>query len=538
MMKALLIVGSLLLSLPHVYAEDLESILTEASEPTPAANAKVEKKENASAKKVVSPLVLAMYEILGKKTSEQNIFLRMLEAEKWTQALLQFKQAFEGTEFQRSSNGRALLGLIQFKTGLQITGVETLFMAPSPKQIHPEIRQEWQKLVDGDHFVWGIVKVNWNPAWASMFGINPGIRMLSREVEDEQGIEKLKKLSEEAPDNSLAQSQIDWQLVLAYSMNDQADKAGKILAKLMKSEHAPVGQDLMNLTAARMLFQNGYFDSAIKLYEKVAKTSDYWTEAQEEIAWSYIRKGEPQNAMAVTQSLVKPSIASIVGPEAYFVHSLSQLKVCNYTGVADSLDSFSKVFKKRTLELNNLVAESDTKNIEKVIELMKAKELTYKDLGNQGGKLPSLLTRDLKMANLATAQKYLEAEAKAAEVIYAQSLGQTGLQASFENMKNNINQRAFNAKAASIQRIKDLAKTEVAETKDILKKMHIIEAEVLQQAVVADKIAKNAAAVDDKMGSTGSKATEVVKFPVESEFWFDEISNYKIDVKKPCVARR
>jgi hypothetical protein len=79
---------------------------------------------------------------------------------------------------------------------------------------------------------------------------------------------------------------------------------------------------------------------------------------------------------------------------------------------------------------------------------------------------------------------------------------------------------------------------EVVETKDILKKMHIIEAEILQQAIVADKIAKNAAAVDDKLGSTGSKASEVVKFPVESEFWFDEISSYKIDVKKPCVAKR
>ncbi len=545
-MKLKLLFSSLVFLTSHgVFAEDLESLFNEESQkPTHVNPAKTGKKNTSAGdalnepKKVLTPFTLAIYEILGKRTTEQNIFVRYIESENWQRALLQFSPAFEGTTFQRSSDGRALLGLLQFKTGLKVTGVETLFLAPQPKEIHSEFIKEWKQLASPDSPLWQVVQVKWVDAWSGIFGEAPLVKLTLRELNGTQNVEALQKLANRLPDDSNAQNQVKWQMVIAYSMNDEADKAGKILAKMMKSNTPSVGKDLMHLTAARMLYQNGYFDSAIKLYEKVDKTSDYWTEAQEEIAWSYIRKGEPQNAMAVTNGLVKPSVSSVVGPETYFVHSLSQLKVCNYTGVAESLDSFSKVFKKRTLDLRQLATSSDTQQIEKVIEVMKTKEITYKDLGAQGIKFPSLMTRDTTISDLAKAQGILEEESKFAEKVYAQSLEQTGLQGTFEKLKNDINQRAFKAKTASIQRIRDLAKAEVEDTRNILKKMHIIEAEIIQQSMVAEKIAKNAGTAAEKNGSTGAKGEDALKFPNETEFWFDEISSYKIDVKKPCVAKR
>lgn len=543
-----LTLGISLASSSKVFAEDLESLFKDEpakAEPKNKDSAKSKKGVNSSnsldekiATKVMTPLTLAVYELLGKRTSEQNIFIRYLESEDWQRSLLQFSPAFEGTAFQRSNDGRALLGLLQFKTGLKISGVETLFLASNPKEIHAEIVKEWKKVLSPDSHLWQVVQVSWQDSWAGIFGENPKVTLALREARETQDIATLLKLSSKLSENSSAQNQVNWQLVLAYSMNDEADKAGKILAKMMKSESTPISKDLMNITAARMLYQNGYFDSAIKLYEKVDKASDYWPEAQEEIAWSYIRKGEPQNAMAVTNGLVKPAVASIVGPETYFIHSLSQMKVCNYTGVAESLDQFSKVFKKRTLELNQLASASNTAPIEKVIDLMKTKEISYKDIGAQGVKFPTLISRDTVISDLAKSQKILEDESVAADKVYAQSLEQTGLQGRFEKLKNDVNQRAFRAKTASIQRVRDLAKNEVEETRSVLKKMHIIEAEILQQTMIADKIAKNAGTAAEKNGTTGAKGDEVVKFPNETEFWFDEISNYKIDVKKPCVSKR
>jgi hypothetical protein len=518
-------------------ANDLESILTEAAEPEEAQAAAATEKKTTTTRQV-TPLSLALYELLGKRTSEQNIFLRMIEAGKWNQALIQFSQAFEGTVFQRSPNGRALYGLLQFRSGLSITGAETLFTVTEVKELHQEIRDEWKKTLPTNHFAWEVASIKWIPGWTLVFGPTPGIQLIARELESEQNITRLKALADEAPDDSMAKGEIEWQLLLAYSTNDQADQAGKILARLMKSKTPPVSQDLMQITAARLLFQNGYFDSSIKLYEKVTPKSEYWPEAQEEIAWSYIRKGEPQNAMAITQSLVKPALGAQVSPESYFVHSLSQLKVCNYSGVATSLDLFSKNFKKRTLDLNELAQNSDSPATQKAIQVLMQKRSALTDMGALGTKLPRLITKDENLYRFAQAQKYLEAEAKAAEVLYAQSLAQTGLQATFENLKQTTSNRSHRAKSAAVQRVQELAREEVSETKEILKKMHIIEAEVIQQTVIADKLAKNATAIPDKKGTTGAKGDDVLRFPADSEVWFDEISHYKIDVKKSCHAKR
>jgi len=532
MLKSSVLLTLCLVAGSHVQATDLESLLTDASEPE---TVQVEKEVVA---KPISSFMLALYELLLKRTSEQNIFFRQIEAGKWNQSLLQYSQAFEGTEFQKSPSGVALLGLIQFRAGLPITGTETLFTVTEVKEIHPEIRNEWKQVLPANHFAWDVAQLKWVPNWSIVFGPAPGIHLMTRELESAQDIARLKSLSEEAPDDSLAKSEIEWQLLLAYSMNDQADQAGKLLARMMKSKNTPVSSELMQMTAARLLFQNGYFDSSIKLYEKVPKVSEYWTEAQEEIAWAYIRKGEPQNAMAISQSLVKPALASQVSPESYFVHSLSQLKVCNYSGVAASLDHFSKTFKKRTLDLNEIAANSESPAVQQAIGILKQNRVRLAELGSLGKKLPRLITKDENLFRFAQAQKHLETEAKAAEVLYAQSLAETGLQAAFENLKQTTSNRAHRAQASAVQRVQELAREEVQETKDILKKMHIIEAEVIQQTVVAEKIAKNATTSEDKNGKTGAKGQDVLRFPAEKETWFDEISQYKIDVKKSCVAKR
>jgi hypothetical protein len=88
-------------------------------------------------------------------------------------------------------------------------------------------------------------------------------------------------------------------------------------------------------------------------------------------------------------------------------------------------------------------------------------------------------------------------------------------------------------------RVKELAKEEVFETKEILHKLHIVEAEVIQQVSLADKIAKNAKGTNEKKGVTGYKGTaDAMKYPAEDEVWFDEISNYRIDIKKACTVKR
>ncbi len=530
MMKKHALSASLILALSAsgALAQDLESLLGDASD-----------KPVKGAEMKTTQLAQTVRQLLVKPTSEQNIFIRHLEAKAWNKAVLQYSQAFEGSKFQSSANGKALLGLIQFQAGLPVTGVETLFTVTDPKNLDGEIMKNWKDLLPPGHFAWDLAQILWTPGWSTVFGAAPGFHLMSREIDTVKSTNQLKEMASNVPADSAAQAEIDWQLLLAYSQNDETAEAGKILARLMKSSNAPVSSDLMQLTAGRLLFQNGYFDTAIKVYEKVSKKSEYWTEAQEEIAWAYIRKGEPQNAMAVTKSLVSPAMVSLAGPESYFVHSLSQLKVCDYTGVAQSLGDFSTRFKSRTVALEALAKEGKSPEASKALELMKAKKGQIEDLGPASQKLPRFVMKDETLYRLAQADKHLQAEAKAADQLYAQSLAETGLQGAFDTLKKNTSMRAQKAQSAAVQRIQALASDEVLETKEILRKMHIIEAEVIQQAALADRIAKNSVAGSEKVGTTGAKAEDTLKFPVNSnEIWFDEISNFKVDIKKACHAKR
>lgn len=532
-LKHLALVG-LSVSLVHTaWAEDLESILNEG--------AQAPKTTQAPAVAVkTTPLAQAVKKAIGTPNSEQSIFLRYVESADWEKAVLQFPGAFEGTAFQKSPNGRAMLGYVQFQAGLPVTGIQTLFMASNPKEINAVLRDEWKKIAPVDHFAWDLAKVEWQPSWEVVFGEPMELRVKTVEaLSTAKNVDQLKKLSAQATGNSKEKAQIDWQLVIAYSLNDQADQAAKLLASLMKSPYAPVSKDLMQITAGRLLFQNGYFDAATKYYEKVSKKSDYWTEAQEEMGWSYIRKGEPNNAMAVSQSLVTSGMNYQVSPEAFFVRSLSQLKVCDYTGVTETLAAFPKRFKERTKTLEGLVSEPGSEDANKGIALLKTKKIEVQDLGKTAQNLPRRFAHDEKLYEFAQAQKHLEDEAAVAEKLYAKSLALTGLQGSFEKLKQTTLQRAQMAKTASYSRVKELAKEEVGETKEILRKLHIVEAEVIQQVSLAEKIAKNAKGNDEKKGVTGYKGTaDAVKFPAEDEVWFDEISNYRVDVKKACTVKR
>jgi tetratricopeptide (TPR) repeat protein len=521
-------------------AEDMENIFDQGSVPAPKIKNSKKSSKNRSGELTYSPFETFMRKTVGSWNSERSIFVRFYEANDFEKSTLQFNKAFEGTGFQTSSNGRALLGLVQFKAGLAITGLETLFLAPTPKDISDDLKKEWVQLAPESAFAWDLVKVRWTDQWTKIFGEEIEYKLKARDVASLSDTAELKKLASQAPEGGRVQAEINWKLALAYAMNDKTDAAAKTLAAVMKSGQMPVSLDLMNLTAARMLFQNGYFDAAVKYYDKVSKKSEHWVEAQEEIAWAYIRKGEPQNAMAITKGLTGPAFANQVRAETFFVDSLSHLKVCDYPSVAGTLSDFPKYFKGRTKTLENLVNNQASPATDKAMDLLKVRRISLLDLGKEANDLPRLIVRDDKLVEYAQAAKRFKFEAQVAEKLYAKSLALTGLQGSFDQAHKVLLQKADMAEKAAISRIKELAKIEVTETKEILRKMHIVEAEMIQQVAMADTLAKNSASdkVDVKKGTTGAKGQETLKFAADDELWFDEISNYKVDVKKACHAKR
>lgn len=484
-------------------------------------------------------LSAAVESLLKKTTPDQNVFLRNLEKQDWKKAFITWGPAFNATSFEKTDDAKALQALIMYKVGLQITGIEKLFTVSNAKNVHSEIIHNWRESVNESNPVWNVAQINWNESWTTVFGRTSEVKNKLQTIDLKTSVNQLKDLASKLPVNTKERALVDWQLSLSYALNDKADEAAKIIGQLLKNKNSPYSEDLVNLTAGRLLFQNGYFDAAVKYYEKITKKSDYWLEAQEELAWTYLRKGETQNSVAVSKSLMNSAFDGYLGPEPYFVETLGHLKICDYPKVMDGLTQFPKRFKIRTLELDKLSKGEKSDFLQASLDKLRngpKGALTWKEIGKDAQFLPRMMIKDYKLVQLVETEKMLEKEGKAADALYADSLALAGIQGRFQSIRNDINARTSKIKSASMQRVKELAKNEVSEIKRILDKLHIVEAELVQQVDVSDKIVKNNTGIDAeiKKGTTGSKKSDALVFVADKEVWFDEISNYRVDVKKGC----
>lgn len=478
----------------------------------------------------------------GAPTAEQNIFIQFFDQGAFDKALYQWPSAFEGTAFAKSPSGRALNALVLFKNGIQVTGLEMLLSTDSPDQIAPELLKMWQDAAPGSHAVWGFVNTaTWNPKWTETFGVATEIRVRGRQVYGADQTETIKELLKKAALDTRERAWLEWQLVLAMAQGPDSGIAAKALAHLMKVPNNPVSQDLMTMTAARLLYQNGFLDAAIKYYQKVPKSSDEWIDAQEEMAWAFIRKGEPQNAIALTKTLVNPVFAAQVGPEPIFLRALSLLKVCDYPGVVDTLKLFKERFRGRAKELMAIIDQANTPATQRLIAKMKQGSVKMTDLGADASVLPRFVTRDESLAQLVKTEKALEQEGKTAGDLYARSLtggtGQVGFQARLDDFRQSVDARVQASRSATYARVKSLAEEELNEVSGILQKLHIVEAEVLQQLSLADRvISATSGKATKKPGTTGSQSRDRIWFPAENETWFDELANYRVDIQKGCES--
>jgi tetratricopeptide (TPR) repeat protein len=520
----------LLLLAGSAHAEDLETLFDKTQSQA--------KSQGSTADKNSSQLADVITNILRKPTSEQNFFLRLIEDAKWNEALYQFEPSFKGSAFRTSEDGQALKALLMFNAGLNVAGLEKLFQVSNPKKIHFQILSHWKQLAPANHPAWSVARVSWNKNWTDVFGVATEVRVRSADFSLATNPKLIEELSAISPVDSREKALMEWNLAVQHGLKDDAKKAALIIATVMKNKNNPVPEDLMNLTAARLLYQNAYYDAALKYYDKVPKSSDYFFEAQEEKAWAYLRKRQPQDALAITQSLVMPIFAGQVGPESWFVRALAQLKTCDYPAALETLKAFPKNYKDRTIALEKLSKESNTAEVKSAIELIKSNSMQFTELAKISKNLPRGMVRDESLRQLVKTQTVLESETKAIDSLTV-SLRDVASRAEFGVIKNQMGQRMEQARANTLARIKNLAKDEVEETKNILNKLHIVEAEIIQQVENASKMAKAVPAGEDvKKGSTGSAAQDVLKFPFDNEFWFDEVTNYKVDLKKACQAKK
>lgn len=502
--------------------DDLMSIL-EGKNAAPAAQF-VESQEVAKLKAAVRP-----------STAEQNIFFQFLVEKNYEKALFQWSTAFAGSAFQASETGKALEAFLNFKNGLKLTGVEALLAIKEPQKIDDTVISLWKENLNDKDPVWGLAQVTWAPFWTQTFGLGAEMAVTLQKNYVTEDIAALTELIKKTPVDSAERNLLQWQLVLNLGIRGDSAKAAQVLAHLMKAKNNPIDPDLMTLTAGRLLYQNGFLDASLKYYEKIGKKSDYWFQAQEEMAWAYMRKGEPQNAMAITKTLTYPHFKGWVGIESYLLSSFASLKVCDYPGILKTMKSVKPQFGEHLVAVEKLTTDPRQPQVDALMKAMIAGPVSPTTLGKNAHLLPLQASRDEGLNLLVKRQQFLNKESEVAEALYAKSLTFGNLQGQFETLKNQVANRADMTRGAAYSRIQELAKAELEDSKQVMQRMHIVEVEMIQQVDSASKFLKHANAAESKKGSTGSSGKYAMSFASDKEIWFDELSNFKVDVKKGCA---
>lgn len=488
-----------------------------------------------------------LYQLLPHLSAEQNIFNQFWEDGDFERALFQWPSAFADTEFGEGPTGQALGAYLLFKSGVKVYALEKLLSIENPHKIAEPMMQHWKELAPESLEEWSYVNSRlWKQAWTSEFGTAIEVRVRGRQTFAADQMAELNELIKKSRPGSAERAWLEWQamLVQATGTSHQASgEAAKALAKLMKYEKNPVGRDLMTLTAARLLYQNGFLDAAIKYYGQVSKNSDDWFDAQEELAWAQLRKGHPQDAIATTKALAVPEFAPLIGPEAIFVRSLAFLKVCDYPEVTKTLELFRDAFRDRAKAMLEVSESGNTPAVQAfVARTKKDGRLGQGSLGVHARSLPRFATRDELLAHLVRVEKAFEEEAGIFKELYGRSVtggsAKVGFQARFEQLRRELETRVKSAKAAGYLRMKSLAQEELTEITQTLQKMHVVESEILQQVALAGRVisATGNMKVTEKKGSTGSRDRDRLVFPDEGETWFDELASYQVDLKKGCQS--
>lgn len=500
--------------------------------------------EQTEVKQSGSDLVTRLKLVPGLQGPEAPVFLSLVASDNLQRAFFLWPVAFAGTPFATSANGRALYAWLLFKNGLAVNGLESLMEIDEMSAIAPEILSLWKEAVTDQHPAWMAINPRlWKTQWASVFGVGTEVRVASLDAYGAEQIDAIKELIKKTSVGSQARALLQWQLALALADRDQSGDAAKVLSLLSKDPQRPVADDLLSITIARLLYQNGYLEPAIQFDSKIPKTSDHWVEAQEEMAWAELRLGRAQNALAVTMTLTNPLFIDQVGAEVFFLRALAQLKVCDYPAVAATLKAFSERFRARTERLTVFAGNTEVPEATRLRERLRANTPTLNELGKDVRVLPRFVTRDFVLSGLVRAETTLRAEGARADDLFLRAMNdegmQPGAQAHLDSAKKAVVARARAASNAVNARLKSLATEELAEIAATLKKMQIVEAEVIQQVALAGKkiAASQTTKPTVKTGTTGSQARDRLWFPLENEIWLDELANIKVDLKKGCEAR-
>jgi hypothetical protein len=293
----------------------------------------------------------------------------------------------------------------------------------------------------------------------------------------------------------------------------------------LDADQKAVGDDQIYMAAARMLYQDNKLDLAMKYYDQVPKSSDFWLEALEEKAWIYTRLDQFGGTLAEMKTILSPSLIAQVGPESYFLATLASLKVCDYTNIFKVLKEFKEHNRGRMNGLQQLADLGQTESSERALSKMESGAKTWAEIGPDVQNLPRFINRD-EILSRATYRRGL------AKIALNQATQLSNSSSFFSGVLSQAKTAVNNVDPTLKSRLKTLAGQDLEEMKKNLLKLQLVEAEAIHHMHVGQNVAKN-------ITEPKPNIKDKIEFPFEEdEVWLDELDHYQAQAKGCPVEKK
>lgn len=449
------------------------------------------------------------FDYLPASSSAEKELRSLMNSGNYKQALAAWPTAHAGSNFASTPNGQATYAYLIYQNGMPFLGAQWLLQNTRPTSLNDQLLSAWSKELRSANFV----QRGWLPtgnAWKSVVNNDPvdvrisSHRDVARVFAFAQALRK---------DDVNRKARYLWQIATRAPQIEDTDSALRALKMLKESDQSIIGQDLISLTQARVLYQKGDLDGALTAFHQIPKSSSLWVESVEERGWAHLRREDYDKAVSETVTLLSPALAPLVGPESYFLANLTSLKICDYPRIFKTSDLFKKRHRNRLQEMQELAKHGTNKSMSPLMLRLQQNGVSIEGAGPLVESLPRAALRDARFVRFMESRRHLLNESQ---------------RTSDPKLAGAAKTQADKLKQLAIGRLRTLAQTEVKEYRTILNKLHIVEAEVIQRLHMDD----NLKGERSKLTKNEDVGADVLVFPYEGdEVWFDELDNYKARVK-------
>jgi hypothetical protein len=299
------------------------------------------------------------------------------------------------------------------------------------------------------------------------------------------------------------QFQLDFLTAVGEVARSRIETAGEMFQKILDHEKAPLAlKNKSRLNLARLAFERGEFNLALSLYQEV---DDLPLREQGgfmlEKAWTLYYLKEYSKALGMLEALEAPYYDVSVSPERYILRMIIYKQLCHYEAVKRVYSEFQRHFR---LSFRNIQLRRD-------------------------------LTKDYTLASMALQNQRLQYRANLISAIRREKEKLEDIDFSEFDFHQKLIE-AYSYKDEQLQaqldrELKELTRVAAEELLDAEEQVTYIDYTAQLDALRIVRTGENR---NYKSEQITYMTFDKIFWPVETEFWFDELQSFLVIIKSRC----